>query len=280
MRTVLLVLPLLFLLRPVHAVNRLFIPDRTVMVGDTNVSVPVRLDNDQNLYGFSLSISTDVTRLTLEGLDLTGTVVAGAEYSSGQTLASGARITWGVVLDISDPFDVNRVVPVGADLHIANLRFDVAATQAGQASLNFQDYPPNYQAVPPDPGAKNKLLRENGVGVSFTTTPGMITIEEESTGGVGPFLRGDCNNDGAVSGVVTDAVFMLNFNFTGGNRPVCFAACDVNADGQFSGAVTDAVYLLNFNFLGGPAPLAPYPTCGSSDRPTDVTLGCITPTCQ
>ena len=123
MRTALLVLPLLSLLRPAHAVNRLFIPDRTVMVGDTDVTVPVRLDNDQSLYGFSLSVATDATKLTIDGLDLTGTVVAGAEYSSGQTLAGGARITWGVVLDISDPFDVNRVVPVGTDLHLANLRF-------------------------------------------------------------------------------------------------------------------------------------------------------------
>jgi hypothetical protein len=93
--------------------------------------------------------------------------------------------------------------------------------------------------------------------------------------GVGPFLRGDCNGDGEFRGTVTDAVFMLNFNFLGGNTPPCFAACDANGDGQFRGTVTDAVYSLNFNFLGGNAPPAPFPDCGRSTEDDDEALGCL-----
>jgi hypothetical protein len=95
--------------------------------------------------------------------------------------------------------------------------------------------------------------------------------------GAGPFVRGDCNGDGQVSGQVTDAVFMLNFNFTGGARPPCMAACDANHDGQFTGQVTDAVYVLAFNFLGGPPPPAPFPQCGNSTDARDLALGCETP---
>jgi regulation of enolase protein 1 (concanavalin A-like superfamily) len=94
---------------------------------------------------------------------------------------------------------------------------------------------------------------------------------------IGPFLRGDCNGDGQVSGQVTDAVFLLNFNFTGGAVPPCLAACDANGDGQVTGQVTDAVYLLQFNFLGGPPPPAPFPECGRSTREADLAIGCITP---
>lgn len=40
--------------------------------------------------------------------------------------------------------------------------------------------------------------------------------------------------------------------------------------------MTDAVYLLNFNFLGGPPPPAPFRSCGRSLRSSDQTLGCET----
>jgi hypothetical protein len=117
-----------------------------------------------------------------------------------------------------------------------------------------------------------------------------VTDEEEKQGCVargvdveapppspGPFLRGDCNGDGSVSGVVTDAIFMLNFNFLGGPAPGCVAACDADADGAFSGSVTDAIYVLNFNFLGGPAPPAPFPGCDLSHHESDAALGCANP---
>jgi len=97
-------------------------------------------------------------------------------------------------------------------------------------------------------------------------------------GGVGPFVRGDCNGDGKVTGQVTDAVFLLNFNFLGGDPPPCSAACDINGDGAWTGQVTDAVYILNYNFLGGPAPPAPFPGCGLSTLQSDKDLGCATPT--
>jgi hypothetical protein len=91
---------------------------------------------------------------------------------------------------------------------------------------------------------------------------------------VGPFLRGDCNADGRVTGSPTDAIFLLIYNFGGGRAPPCLAACDANADGEVIGVVTDAIYVLRYNFLGGPPPPAPYPDCRATQRPSDVLLGC------
>ena len=77
------------------------------------------------------------------------------------------------------------------------------------------------------------------------------------------FIRGDCDSDGRVAGQVTDAVFLLTYNFIGGTEPSCLAACDADGDGRVRGQLTDAIYLLTFNFLGGPAPEAPFPDCGT-----------------
>ncbi len=89
------------------------------------------------------------------------------------------------------------------------------------------------------------------------------------------FLRADCNGDGTTGGV-TDAVFLLNYNFRGGPKPPCLAACDANGDGRAEGQVTDAVYFLTHNFLGGPAPPEPFPNCGLGTE-ADQALGCETP---
>ncbi len=77
------------------------------------------------------------------------------------------------------------------------------------------------------------------------------------------FIRGDCNADGRVGGSVGDAVFILYYNFLGGAKPRCLAACDANSDGRVEGTVVDAVHLLSFSFLGGPPPGPPFPACGT-----------------
>ena len=89
------------------------------------------------------------------------------------------------------------------------------------------------------------------------------------------FVRGDCDGNGVVSGVVTDAVFLVNFLFRGASAtPPCLLACDSNADGDVLGVVSDAVYLLNFSFLGGPVPPPPYPECGPPEVVALAILGC------
>jgi hypothetical protein len=95
--------------------------------------------------------------------------------------------------------------------------------------------------------------------------------------GVGPMKRGDCNQDGFNTGQVTDAVYLLNYLFVGGDAPECLAACDFNADGFVPGSPTDAVYYLNFNFSGGEPMAPPLAACGFSSEEGDIRLGCGTP---
>ena len=70
---------------------------------------------------------------------------------------------------------------------------------------------------------------------------------------------------------ISDAVYILNFLFTGGRTPGCMKAADVDDTGSVD--LTDAVYLLNYLFIGGAA-LAEPGACGLD--PTGDNLSCET----
>lgn len=91
--------------------------------------------------------------------------------------------------------------------------------------------------------------------------------------GVGPFLRGDCNDDGGVN--ISDATCALSRLFGGGGPAACVAANDVNGDAMFN--ISDPVALLNYLFGAGSPPPLPFPDCGRSSEENDVELGCETP---
>lgn len=70
------------------------------------------------------------------------------------------------------------------------------------------------------------------------------------------FICGDANYDYSVN--VSDAVYIVNYVFTGGFAPQPLASGDSNCDGSVN--VSDVVVLLNFIFESG------YPPCDPSDN--------------
>lgn len=73
------------------------------------------------------------------------------------------------------------------------------------------------------------------------------------------FRRGDCNqSEGVVD--ITDAIFVFNFLFLGGEAPVCPDACDGNDDGGLD--ITDGIFTLTYLFTGGPPPAPPFASPG------------------
>jgi hypothetical protein len=66
------------------------------------------------------------------------------------------------------------------------------------------------------------------------------------------FYRGDANKDGKLN--VTDVIYLINFLFRGGPKPIEFAdQGDVNCDNLVN--ITDVIYIINYLFKGGPAPI-------------------------
>jgi hypothetical protein len=246
------------------AENRLFINDQTVNVGGTKIAVPILLNNDQTLYGFSLSLKTDPAMLKIvdPGVDHAGTVIPDAGWSFGQWTTDGSRISWGVVLDVTEPFDVNKVIPAGQNLKIANLYVDVIPTVDATTQVIFENVPANPSANPPQPGAKNLLVGNQGDTVAFVTANATITIKS----GQVTFKRGDSNHNNSVD--ISDPIFTLNFLFLGGEAPLCKDAADADDDGLVN--ITDAIFELNFLFLGGSPIPPPWDAPGVDPTPDAV----------
>lgn len=136
-------------------------------------------------------------------------------------------------------------------------------------------------------GSLLELLPGNTNAYVDTAPPASGTVTYEVVGFFGPnetqpascvvnldgdiFLRGDADGDGIVNGLV-DALFLLDYSFTGGATPSCLDAIDVDDDGALNGLV-DTLYLLDFQFTGGPQPPLPFPDPGPD--PTPDTISCL-----
>jgi len=152
-------------------------------------------------------------------------------------------------------FEKASVVGVGLDRGYLHLRAD-----------NNNDFGP--EPLPPGSGPICYVTFEVGSSGSSDITLGdswkefyiqgeYFKYESEfvdgfvSTGVACQGICGDANMDLNVN--VSDAVYIINFVFSGGFHPLPVLACgDGNADGSVN--VSDAVYIINFVFTGGLAP--------------------------
>lgn len=255
------------------------IPSQTIEQNAQNVRIPIHLDTTQNVYAFSFSLEVTSSQLRLERISLTGTASAmvsqmDSRWSGGQQLNSRGRLYWGVILNDTNPTD--DFLPAGNDILVANLVVDSRPDAEGETTIRFKDFPVDLSSTPVDPGGQNVVVGADGNVLSLSTTSGQITTVVPGSA-VGPFKRGDCNQDGENLGSPTDALFYLNAVFGTGRAPQCRAACDFNGDGAVEGSPTDAVFYLTFNFLGGPAMPAPVSSCQTSSRAGDIAVGCENP---
>lgn len=110
-----------------------------------------------------------------------------------------------------------------------------------------------------------RLGRLYGLGVAVV---GLLLFEPGHLRADVPFSRGDSNCDGRLD--LSDAVYTLQWLFTGGGEPCCSDGADTNDDGRVD--LSDSVFGLNFLFQGGAPPAIPYPDCGLD--PTSDALEC------
>ncbi len=101
------------------------------------------------------------------------------------------------------------------------------------------------------------------LGIDYTVTIEALLPADDNTGNneqvmtttshATQYVCGDANGDLSVN--VGDAVFLINYIFSGGAGPEPNESGDANCDGAVN--VGDAVYLINFVFNGGAAPCCP-----------------------
>ena len=238
----------------------------TVTAGD-QFDVTLRGSSSLDLLGYAAQLTYDPAVLSLvpapNDVLLSGTVWESAEFLVAMDDPTTGVIVIGVIFD-GDEEGVGRVVAAGDDLQFLNLSFQAAEVESPtRTTIDFSDDIDGNLLADVD-------LAGHDAASDLTLLPATIDVVLSENA----FLRGDCNGDGSVAGAVTDAVFLLQFNFAGGAEPPCVAACDANGDGSTLGQVSDAIYILLFNFVGGAPPVAPFPDCGPGELPTDEKLGC------
>ena len=240
------------------------IEDGEITAGDENIEIPILLDTDTDVYGFQLSLSTDPSRIEMRSIDLQDGAAQTADFSDGFVLGAGGGLSWGVVLDVTDPIDQDSFIPAGDGHRLAWIVADVVTDEAARTAVRFVD----RAAAENVPATRNKVVREAGIEIPLRTDDAVITISVDQHP---VFQRGNANQDGNFD--LSDGVFTLNYLFTGGDEPLCLDAADATDNGVVD--LSDAVLTFNNLFLGGPPPLPPHPDHGVD--PTEDRLECENP---
>ncbi len=84
----------------------------------------------------------------------------------------------------------------------------------------------------------------------FVANPDQLDANGNHIGDVCEFICGDANHSGGVN--ISDAVYLIQYIFSGGPAPNPLVAGDANCNGTIN--ISDVVYLINYIFTGGPAP--------------------------
>lgn len=226
------------------------------VVGQT-ANEPVLISTVRPLDGFQIAGQYDPALLTLTSVQPSG-IAASAEFIAlSENLASG-EIAAGLIMALDTSVDI----PIGENMEVLSLQFDVAADLAGAIAPLMT--PVTFVESAGQPPITNKIVDGN-----YNETPnlvdGQIMIVDFN-----PFVRGDCNADGGLVNIA-DGISVLQYLFQGGTAPGCLDACDLDDNGEIS--VGDAVWIFSYQFAGGAPPMAPFPNLGI-DPTTGDGIGC------
>jgi len=249
------------------------------------VMVPLRIEADGKIFGFSFSVDFDEEILQAAAVRPVYDAVFAdplglrSEYqhwewdNSNLNPGSGGVdegfVTGAVVFDLESR---DFFLPPQSAKEVLRLSFFVnAEAPLGPTEVRFEDGG-RFLTIP----QRNAFLAA-GDDTSGTTYPDfvpatvVVNARISIIGDVSPFrfIRGDANTDGKVD--IADAVRDFMFLFQGADPPSCLEAADATDDGEVD--ISDGVRILRFFF--GPVGEIPSPgteSCGVDGLPDD--LGC------
>ncbi len=228
-------------------------------VPGAQVSVAITASNSTGMDGFSFGLAHDAAVVTVNAINFGAALdsdqggIDPAVLLTNLNPAGGSGLTVGMLLDLSPPL---AQLPPGTDQPVLSIDYTISATAAAGASSTI-----TFVETLGAPAVETLLVLD-GAQVGPTLTSGLVSVIQN------PFLRGDCNQDGATN--LVDVVSCLRKLFNIDPATTCARADDINDNGILE--VADASYLLQFLFNAGTAIPAPVGTCGI-DSTTD-TLSC------
>jgi hypothetical protein len=150
----------------VEAANRFSISNRALPTGSTGNIIPILADNDEDLYGFSLSLEYDRTKVRIAAVQAGAAVAAlTPDWNDGTVDGTNGRIVWGVVFGTSQA-TIDRKIAPGVNREVLKLIVDVIATTDTSTVLNL------INRTTTDPIRVNVMTDVNGD--SFTPEPALV----------------------------------------------------------------------------------------------------------
>ncbi|MGE4619708.1 MAG: hypothetical protein AAEJ04_07870 [Planctomycetota bacterium] len=226
------------------------------VVGQT-ANLPLMVSTVRPLDGFQIAGQYDSALMQLTSVQPTG-VAATAEFIALSDNLGDGEIAAGLIMALDTSVDI----PIGDDMEVLNLQFDVTADLGGAVAPLTT--PVSFVTSAGTPPITNKIVDAN-----YNETPNLVDGQIEIVD-FNPFVRGDCNSDGGLVNIA-DGISVLQYLFQGGTAPGCLDSCDLDDNGEIS--VGDAVWIFSYQFAGGAAPLAPFPNLGI-DPTTGDGIGC------
>ncbi|MEM7263059.1 MAG: IPT/TIG domain-containing protein [Planctomycetota bacterium] len=168
----------------VGAANRFEIADTQVILGSTGNVIPVEMDSDQAILGFSVYFEFDDNDVSIQEIRLGADVSPLDPEWEGGDIDPGGEVSYAVVFDFSGP-DLTKQLPAGDDIHILDLVLDVERATAGSDTLNLMNVNNS------EPRRLNVMTDDQGESVTPTLLDGTITIVDLT-----PVITGFTNNEG------------------------------------------------------------------------------------
>jgi len=273
----------------VNNLHRLYF-DPMIGVPGGALTALVRYDNEDPINAFVLSFSWDSAKLALQqpatiegwwqGTDLDGYLgTQTIEYFDKKTIPAFPQPGVGylaliTIFDFIPPYAAQQV-PVGSHHSLIRLDFTIANNPGLIGVTTVIEYENSISPAPPPPSPENpnpEIPPPTANLVVNTDLQGITPVQENGTVQIvnqPTFVRGNANGDSSVN--LADAIFTLQFLFSGVPALVCGDAMDPNDDGGVD--VSDAIYLIAYLFSGGPPPeppfvqSAPFGGCGLEATP-------------
>lgn len=220
----------------------------------------------------------------IQALDACGTVSWEAQPPSGSvfplgthavqvtaTDAAGNSSSCNFEVKVQDSTAPEIVCPEGIVVPCTSssgalVEFEIEARDPSEVTIQAE--PPSGSVFPPGTTV---------VQITATDPAGnaaVCTFEVIVNGEQGVFVRADADRDGRIN--ITDAIYVLDYLFRGGDEPACLDAADCDDDGRVN--ITDAVFLLRYLFLGGD-PIPPPAREEPGTDPTEDAVTCEGPIC-
>lgn len=233
--------------------NTLRIQDQVVVPGQQEVWFPVLASHREPIAAFQLLGTYDPNFLRLLRFDQTFSAIFPLEPEFFEAHDRGTYFEVGCAFEFEPPIEPEQqYLGPGTNQTILNLVFDVTEDAPQGATTQVELL--NNRALSPIAN----IFTIN----RFTRLPVLQGANVEILLGPpfpGFFVRGDADGNREVD--ITDAIRILSYLFSGGQRPVCLDAADVNDTGDVD--ISGAISILGYLFLGGAAPAVPFPLPGA-----------------